>query len=186
MAPRPDEDDPRSDVELVAAANRGEAAAFEAIYVRHRDWIVAVSARIGGDRELALDVLQEVTAYWLAKFPGFVLTGEFRAFLYPAVRNATLNALRRLRRGAPAAADDPGRAAEPLASLDSETSDALRAVLALLPETQREVLLLHFGDGLSLTETARALGIPIGTVKSRLAGALASLRSDRRLRQLFE
>ena len=50
--------DPRSDDELVAAANAGDSAAFEALYDRYRDWAVGLAWRFAGDREEALDVVQ--------------------------------------------------------------------------------------------------------------------------------
>ena len=62
----------------------------------------------------------------------------------------------------------------------------LAAVLAALPETHREVLLMRFVDGLALEEIARALDIPLGTVKSRMHNALASLRGDPRTRAYFD
>ena len=59
------------------------------------------------------------------------------------------------------------------------------AVLGILPDAQREVLLMRFIDGMSLQEIAEALNIPLGTVKSRLHNALQTLRSDRRTRDYF-
>src|SRR5688500_3065777 len=82
----------RSDQELVAAANAGDASAFEAIYFRHRDWVVNLGFRFCGDRDLALDVLQEVFLYLLKKFPAFELTCQMRSFLYPVVKHLALNA----------------------------------------------------------------------------------------------
>jgi RNA polymerase sigma-70 factor (ECF subfamily) len=58
--------------------------------------------------------------------------------------------------------------------------------LASLVDTQREVVLMRFVDAMSLAEIAEALEIPLGTVKSRLHKALASLRQDPRTRQYFE
>ena len=56
----------------------------------------------------------------------------------------------------------------------------LTAVVSGLAETHRELVLMRFVDGLSLEEIGVALGIPLGTVKSRLHNALASLRADPR------
>jgi RNA polymerase sigma-70 factor (ECF subfamily) len=64
-------------------------------------------------------------------------------------------------------------------------SGDLEAVLASLPEEQREVVLLRFVDGLSLAEVAEVMAIPLGTVKSRLHNALKTLREDERTRELF-
>ena len=61
----------------------------------------------------------------------------------------------------------------------------LAAVLAVLPESQREVLLMRFVDDMSLQEIAAALNVPVGTVKSRLYHGLQTLRGDRRTRDYF-
>jgi RNA polymerase sigma-70 factor (ECF subfamily) len=61
----------------------------------------------------------------------------------------------------------------------------LASVLIVLPDEQREVLLMRFVDDLSLQEIAAALDIPLGTVKSRLHNALQVLRNDRRTRDYF-
>src|SRR5437667_8192881 len=85
----------RSDRELIAAINDGQADAFEALYYRYRDWVVGLAYRFTGDRELALDVLQETFLYFLRKFPGFILTAQLKTFLYPAVRNLSISARRK-------------------------------------------------------------------------------------------
>jgi RNA polymerase sigma-70 factor (ECF subfamily) len=159
-------DDRRSDEELVNAANAGESAAFDALYLRYREWVLRVALRFTQDRDDALDVLQETFLYLLRKFP-----------LYPAIRNIAL-AQRRRRHGVPLRS--PAAAADPPASTDD-----LTAVLAGLAEGQREVLLMRVVDDLSLAEIAAALEIPIGTVKSRLHGALERLRGDPRARRYF-
>jgi RNA polymerase sigma-70 factor (ECF subfamily) len=177
--------DPRSDLDLVAALNRGDVSAFDALYARHRDWVVRLARRFAGNDADALDVLQETFAYLLRKFPGFALTASMTTFLYPVVKHLSLAAKRKTMR---LVADDAAINAQP----DRPTTPAddarpeLAAVLAGLPETHREVLLMRFVDGLSLAEVAAALGIPVGTVKSRLHNALNALRDDPRTRDYFD
>src|SRR5436305_15118595 len=93
-APQPAKDsgDKRNDLELIAAINRGDAAAFEVLYFRYRDWVVGLAHRITGDSDTALDVMQETFLYFLRKFPGFRLTANLKTFLYPAVRNLSIAA----------------------------------------------------------------------------------------------
>jgi RNA polymerase sigma-70 factor (ECF subfamily) len=177
--------DVRTDPELIAAINGGDAAAFEVLYQRYRDWVVHLAARLTGDEHLALDVLQETFLYVLKKFPGFRLTAQFKTFLYPAVRNLSIAARRKTKRLQSdetelQAIADTAAQSQPAAAAD------LAFVLDGLPEEQREVLLLRFVDGLSLAEIASALGIPLGTVKSRLHNALAALKQDPRTREFFE
>src|SRR6185295_13922303 len=90
--------DGRSDLELVAALNAGDTGAFDTLYHRHRDWVVNLAFRFTGDRDLALDVLQETFLYFVKKFPGFQLTANLRTFFYPAVRNLSLTARRKTER----------------------------------------------------------------------------------------
>jgi RNA polymerase sigma-70 factor (ECF subfamily) len=176
----------RSDVELIAAINGGDAAAFDTLYFRYRDWVAGLAYRFTGDSDAALDVLQETFLYLLRKFPGFRLTANLKTFLYPAVRNLSIAARRKAGRyqATEAELEQIERAAAPEPAVLSSTDLAI--VLAGLPEEQREVLLLRFVDELSLAEIADALQIPLGTVKSRLHNSLAALRQDTRTREFFE
>src|ERR1041385_8586413 len=90
--------DTRTDLELVAAINRGDADAFGVLYLRYRDWVTALAFRFTGDESLALDVLQETFLYFLKKFPGFKLTAQLKTFLYPVVKNLSIAARRKAER----------------------------------------------------------------------------------------
>jgi RNA polymerase sigma-70 factor, ECF subfamily len=176
----------RSDVELVAAINSGDAAAFEVLYFRHRDWVAGLAYRFTGDSDAALDVLQETFLYLLRKFPGFRLTANLKTFLYPAVRHLALAARHKAARYQATVSELEQLEQAPAPPAAGAEADDLRFVLAALPEEQREVLLLRFMDGLSLAEIAEAMDIPLGTVKSRLHNALQTLRQDERTRNFFE
>jgi RNA polymerase sigma-70 factor (ECF subfamily) len=179
------EDDARTDRELIAALNAGDASAFDALYYRYRDWCVRLAYRFTRDHDDALDVLQETFAYLSRKFPGFVLTASMTTFLYPVVKNSAL-AIRRKRRRLVTGS------AESIEVPDVEPTDAgnpresLAQVLSRIPDASREVLLMRFVDGLKLHEIAAALGVPVGTVKSRLHNALEALRDDERTRRYFD
>ena len=178
--------DSRSDEALIALINQGDSAAFEVLYYRHRDWVANLAFRFTRDRDLALDVLQETFLYVLGKFPGFSLTCQFRSFLYPAVRNLSIAARRKAERLQSGDADALEQIVAPLPCDEGDSDRAqLSIVLTGLPEAQREVMLLRFVDGLSLDEIAAALGVPTGTVKSRLHNALATLREDKRTKSFF-
>jgi RNA polymerase sigma-70 factor, ECF subfamily len=182
--------DRRSDEELVEICNVGDALeatrAFEALYRRHRDFVLRVARRFTHDRELALDALQETFAYLLGKFPpagaGLTLTARLPTLLYPAAKNAAITAVRKARRY-----EDTGDAV--LDELPAETpgdGEPIDAALAALSPERREVLTLRFVDDLSLAEIAAALDVPLGTVKSRLHLALKELREDSRIKGLFD
>ncbi|SPE61869.1 RNA polymerase, sigma-24 subunit, ECF subfamily [Verrucomicrobia bacterium] len=180
-----DNRDGRSDLQLIAAVNGGDAAAFEVLYLRHRDWVLTLACRFTGDSDAALDVLQETFLYFLKKFPGFRLTCHLKTFLYPAVRHLSIAARRKAARyqGSLADLEQIVQSAAP-AQVPSQTTD-LVAALAALTEEHREVLLLRFVDGLNLAEIAQAVQIPLGTVKSRLHNALQTLREDARTHEFF-
>jgi len=182
--------DRRSDEELVAICNVGDALeaarAFEALYRRHRDFVLRVARRFTRDRELALDALQETFAYLLTKFPpsgsGLTLTARLQTLLYPAAKNAAITAVRKARRYA----GDGDEVLEAIAAEPPPDAEPIDAALAGLSPERREVLTLRFVDDLSLAEIAVALGVPLGTVKSRLHLALKELREDSRIKGLFE
>jgi RNA polymerase sigma-70 factor (ECF subfamily) len=176
--------DERSDQELIAAINNGDAEAFEVLYFRYRDWVAGLACRFTGDSDAALDVLQETFLYLLKKFPGFRLTANLKTFLYPAVRNLSITALRKRERYQSNEAEQGQleRAAAPEAPAANHT---VAQALAGLPEEQREVLLLRFVEDLTLQEIAEAMDIPLGTVKSRLHNALQALRADERTKEFF-
>jgi RNA polymerase sigma-70 factor (ECF subfamily) len=163
-----------SDATLVERANRGDADAFEALYRRHRDWVVAVARRFGGNDEDALDVLQDTFAHLFGRFPGFELTAALRTFLYPVVKHLSLDRRRRRRPEV-----DIDTVLEDLPQPENPAGGeaaALSRALADVPGPQREVVLLRFVDDLSLEQIAAAVDVPVGTVKSRLHHALRALR----------
>ena len=173
-----------SDQELIELANKGDPDAFEALYRRYRDWVYRLAWRFTGNMPDALDVLQETFTYLLGKFPGFELTSSMMTFLYPAVRHISITICSKKNR----ITSDEDILSELAAATSEETElcrSELAAVLAILPEEQREVLLMRFVDDMSLKEIAAALNIPTGTVKSRLHNALGVLRYDRRTRDYF-
>jgi RNA polymerase sigma-70 factor (ECF subfamily) len=174
--------DPRSDQELIAAVNAGDAPAFDALYYRYRDRVMRLALRFTANHADALDVLQETFAYLFRKFPGFVLTARMTTFLYPVVRNLSL-APRRKRRGAQAIDEEAMPGFVPL-DADAARSE-LAGVLVGLSPIHRDVVLLRFVDDLTIDEIADALDVPAGTVKSRLHHAIAAMRDDPRVRRYF-
>lgn len=174
--------DARSDEELVRLAGRGDAAAFEALYRRHRGLVLGLARRFAGPA-LAADVAQEVFLYLVGRLPELHFHGRLATFLYPVVKHVAAGARRREQRLGPEREAPESLVAPPPAAPEDED---LAAALASLPEPQREVVLLRFADGFSLEEIATALAIPAGTVKSRLHHALAALRAHPRTRRYHE
>jgi RNA polymerase sigma-70 factor, ECF subfamily len=167
--------DKRSDDELVEAGNRGEKEAFEALYQRYREWVFGVARRFCGNQDDACDVLQETFFYFFNKFPGFELRAQLKTFLYPVAKHLALNRSKRTAQSVPLTPEFDQMPAEATRDEQAERRELLELVL-VLPEAQREVVMLRFADDLDLSEIAEVLKIPVGTVKSRLHQTLARLK----------
>lgn len=167
----------RTDLQLVEALNQGDAAAFDVLYFRHRDWVMRLAMRFTGHHEDALDVLQETFSYFVRKFPGFELTAALTTFLYPAVRNFSSAARRKRRRSVNDKQHTLSLIPETELS-DSANRDEFTQTLAGLSEAHREILLMRFVDEMTQPEIAAALDVPLGTVKSRLHHAILAIRQS--------
>ena len=172
----------KSDEELIALVNDGDADAFEALYYRYRDWVYRLAWRFTRNHADALDVVQDTFGYLLRKFPGFELTASMTTFLYPVVKHTSFAVRRKSRRFS---SDDELLSEIPAPAPKETSRGELAAVFALLGDEQREVLLMKYVDDMSLKEIAAALQIPLGTVKSKLYHALQKLRDDKRTKDYF-
>lgn len=179
-----------SDGALVATINAGlqpaAERAFETLYRRHRDFVYRVAFRTVRDADLAADATADAFADLVRRFPGFTLTAKMTTFLYPVARHCALAAKRRARKTP--TVDPVHLQAHPSSTADPAATHAedLLAVLSALSDDHREVVLLRVVDGFSLDEIAGALGVPLGTVKSRLHHALKQLRGDPSVKKFFE
>ena len=173
-----------SDEELIESANKGDPDAFEALYYRYRDWVYHLAWRFTGNENQALDVLQETFAYLLKKFPHFRLTARMTTFLYPVVKHISL-AIRHKDRRHISADETLNELLAPAQEEAPASRTELAAVLTVLPDEQREILLMRFVDDMTMEEIAAALNIPPATAKSRFYRALETLRHDRRTRDYF-
>ena len=174
------------DVVLVAASQRGEREALDALLRRHHDRIAGVCRRVTGNAADAADATQEALmaiARGIGRFDG---TSSFSTWAYRVATNASLDELRRRGRR-PMPTDDDGLHAaavhRPLTSGSSPTVgpadvDArvdIDRALAILPPEWRAALVLRDLCGLDYAEIAEVLNIPGGTVRSRIARARAAL-----------
>lgn len=169
------------DRQLMARAQAGEPAAITALYDLHARLLLGIGARILRDVREAEDVLHDVFVEVWQKArdydPG---RGSVQAWLCLRMRSRALDRLRSVRRVRPVGSEAALGAEHRIMNHDqlSEAPDRRAAVEALghLPAEQREVLNLAYFQGLSSSEIAALLGVPVGTVKSRTAAALSKLR----------
>lgn len=167
---------------LLAGAQRGDRGAMDAFLRAHFDRISAICRRVTGNDADAADATQEAMIAIVRGLPRFDGRSSINTWLYRVTTNACLDELRRRKRrpivGLPDL--DRGEPAMVGPSHDDTLSDRLRldAALAALPEEFRiPVVLRDIGD-LDYADIAEVLGIPPGTVRSRIArGRMALARS---------
>jgi RNA polymerase sigma factor (sigma-70 family) len=170
------------DTELIARARTGDVAAYEELVRRYQDVAVRTAYLVCPEAD-ADDAVQESFLKAFAALPRFRDGAPLRPWLLRIVTNEARNrrrsAGRRQALALRAAATEPRDAAVPgpeAAVIASEASAELMAALNTLRDEDREVLGARFLLDLSEAETAEALGLPRGTVKSRTSRALARLR----------
>lgn len=129
------------------------------------------------DRDDAEDLVQECLAKAIAAADGYRPCGDMRAWLFRILHNAHVSAVRRRRvREMSGIGQDPsGRTQEAAQDRGLEVRDVL-AALDRLPEEQRQAVTLIAIEELRYEEAARILGIPVGTLMSRLGRGRAALR----------
>jgi RNA polymerase sigma-70 factor (ECF subfamily) len=163
---------------LVAAARDGDRAALELLLRRHHDAVHAVCRRICGNDADALDATQEALIAIVRGLPRFDGRSAFGTWVYRIATNACLDELRRRRRRPEPGLPDLERAPrQPEPGLDSTVTDRLAAdrALAQLPPDFRAAVVLRDLCELDYAEIAEVLGIPPGTVRSRIARGRAVL-----------
>jgi RNA polymerase sigma-70 factor (ECF subfamily) len=166
-----------SDGELIRRTGTGDRAAFELLYRRYARPVFGLALRRLGDRTRAEDAVQETfTSIWRSAKSYRPERGPGAPWLYAVARNAIVDRAR-------ARTETPSEVPD---APDSEAGPAERAeagwvqwrvhrALEELPEREREVIALAYWSGLSQSEVAEFLGIPLGTVKTRTRTALAHL-----------
>lgn len=164
----PSEPDGRTDVELAEAHEAGDPGAFAELYRRHRDRVFRLALTVTCDRELAADVTQDVFLKLHTRLGSFEGRAKFTTWLHRVALNACHDQLRRRR------PDPLPEEAEAALADDERTGEVtdritLLSALSLLPEEFRTVVVLHDLYDHRYEEISELLGIPMGTVKSRLA-----------------
>ena len=129
-----------------------------------------------GDRAAADDLVQDTLERAWTKFHLYRHGTDLRAWMFTVMHNVHVNRIR-AQRPTDVLADDMPEMVQRAAQGDSLTVRDLDRALASLPAEQREVLLLVALEDMSYDEAARTLGIPIGTVMSRLSRARERLRA---------
>ena len=177
-----------TDVDLVSRARRGDVAAFGRLVERHQDFVYNAVFHLVGNEQDAEDLAQDVFIRAFGSLARFEGRAKFTTWVYGIMLNTVRSHWRRAGRRAvvslDVSADDdhpnPGPPATgdgPVdASLRREEVRHVRAAIAGLDSDLREITVLRDIEGLAYEELAQVLGVPIGTVKSRLHRARRQLK----------
>ena len=168
---------PRDGDLLLRIAN-GDSAAFDVLYRRYSRPVFGLALRLLRDRSRAEDAVQETfAAIWRSAGSYRPDRGPGAPWLYAVARNAIVDRARARRE--PTFADVPDQASSDAGPAEraesSYVSWRVHRAVHDLPATEREVLELAYWGGLSQSEVAAFLGLPLGTVKTRTRSALARL-----------
>ena len=167
-----------TDEELVRRCLAHDEEAWEILLDRYAGYIYAIAARgFGVNPEQAEDVLQETALSLVQHLEAYRGTGPLRAWIGAIAQNAARQYLRRQKPSAEVAAElDVADASQEMRLAQAEEAHAVHAALERLPPECRDVLTQAFYEERRYAEIAAALGIPEGTVASRIARCLARLR----------
>jgi RNA polymerase sigma-70 factor (ECF subfamily) len=179
-----------SDEELMLAYGAGDAAAFDALYARHKGGVYRYLLRQCRQPGVADELFQDVWMNLIRARASYAPTAKFTTWLYRLAHNRMVDHFRASGHLTLVSADDEAhedavialpaaRATEPAARAENrELGERLRAALSALPPPQREAFLLQQEAALSLSEIAELTGVGVETVKSRLRYAMAKLRAE--------
>ena len=174
-----------TDEDLLLAVAQGDQEAIGRLYDRHQGTMYGLAMRITNDAGLAQDVVQEaMLGVWRNAARFDPNRAKARTWILALVHHRAIDALRRRRASValpepdmppPAALVVPDIWDDVVGRLDAV---AVRGALARVPAAQREVLELAYFAGRTQQEIAGQVGIPLGTVKSRVRLGLVALRAE--------
>lgn len=171
-----------SDEGLIRRILSGDEVALGVLYDRYGGRVYSVAKRILQDDGAAEEILQDIFHQLWRNAAAFdSARGALGSWLLLMARNRSID---RLRRRIPAATEEvaatlhgPGLDIENAVAAN-EMTERVREALRALPEAQREAMELAYFEGLTQSEIAKRTGDPLGTVKTRLRTALASLKAE--------
>ena len=167
------------DTELNTRFRLGDESAVRAVYARYGGAMFSVAMSMLGNRDLAAECVQQSFVKAWRSSQGFDPDRELRPWLATITRRVAIDLYRREARTRSEPRDEVDETVVPIAFESLWEAFEVRAALDQLPADEREVMRLAHFEGFTHSEIATALGVPIGTVKSR------SSRAHRRLASLL-
>jgi RNA polymerase sigma-70 factor, ECF subfamily len=173
--------DLKSDAELIRLVAGGDRRAFEELHRRYARSVLGIALRRIGDRGRAEDVTQDTfTSVWRSASRFDPARGAAPSWIFTVARNAIIDGLRR--RPEPTVDDPPELAAPGPGPADVAEAEwvswRVHRALDALPEHERSLIELAYWSGLSQSEIADYLSLPLGTVKTRTRAALRRLADE--------
>jgi RNA polymerase sigma-70 factor (ECF subfamily) len=176
-----------ADEDLMPLVERKDPRAFEIVYDRHGGAAFSLAYRMVGNRSAAEDITQEAfLSLWRSGARYDRARGSVRTWLLGIVRNRAIDLLRREVMQAPAISFDDEISADKRPSspvetdveaLRREAAREVRGVLSELPGDQMRVIELAYFGGLTHSQIADMLGMPLGTVKGRMRLGMEKIRA---------
>lgn len=163
------------DLYQVTLAASGDQKAFEGLYKRWHPKGMRLAQRLTGNAEEAKDVMQEASMTIAKNIHRLEKPEQFSAWAYTIIRRRAADHIRsavRVRK----ISDHAAQHQESTSTPSPETELSLKQAFSNLPSDEKTLLTLFYVDGFSGRDIAQALGIPLGTVKSRLFKARESLK----------
>jgi RNA polymerase sigma-70 factor (ECF subfamily) len=186
-----------SDEELLLGCRRGDQESFDQLFERYRSRLFTFIWRYVRQREAAEDIFQETFVRIFARAGSFRRRAKASTWMYTIAANLCRDELKRLRRHRTVSLDEPPPGDEPgqawsqalravadhgddprRAAEEAEHRAALWRAIDTLPDAMRIPLELYTVHGLKYREVAQVLGIPLGTVQSRIHNAVKQLRTQ--------
>ena len=169
-----------TDGELIEHIAGGDRSAFEELYRRYVRAVLGLALRRIGDRGRAEDATQDAfVAIWRSARTYDPRRGAGAPWLYAVARNAITDGLRRTPEATAELQDGPASDPDPSDGAESAwVAWRVHRALEVLTEHERPLIELAYWRGLSQSEIADRLGIPLGTVKTRTRSALARLADE--------
>ncbi len=179
----------KTDQELIAESVSGRTEAFDALMLRYQDRLFSALVQILRDREEARDVVQEAFVMAWTKLASFRGESGFYSWLFRVAYNIAMSSKRK--KSLPTTSIDNQPASGSITPEDhhpdnqpshqmetSERQHMVRAALEELPEDYRTVLILKEMESFKYEQIAEIVGVPIGTVRSRIHRARSLLREN--------
>jgi len=160
---------------LAALAKTGDMDAFACLYSLCHAGFVRIAYRLCGNSDAARDIVQEAAITMSRKIGGLKNPSAFYAWGCRIIRYRTQDYFRRIERQPDVTVFEDRLAFAPHSTLEADMT--LRQCLETLDDADRRLLLLFYVDGLTGRELSETLGIPIGTIKSRLFKIRETLKS---------